>query len=56
MTDHDDEDDDICSQCGHPRSEHGIDQRTLEPTKCPVKRQEKTTPPQEYQNTPKGDY
>lgn len=28
--------DPICNDCGEPRSEHGLDQCTMEPTKCPV--------------------
>jgi hypothetical protein len=46
----------ICNQCGKPRRDHEIDPRTLEPTKCPVSREEKTTPPQEPNRTPRGDY
>jgi hypothetical protein len=50
------DDDPICNKYGEPRSKHGVDQRTLEPTKCPVPREEKTTPPQERERSPKGDY
>lgn len=32
----DDVDDPICNECGKPRSKHGVDQMTLEPTKCPI--------------------
>jgi len=49
-------DDPVCEQCGYKRSEHGVDQRTLEPVKCPVPREEKTTPPQEHRRSPGGDY
>lgn len=48
--------DDICSQCGHPRSKHDIDPMTGEPTKCPAKRAEPDTPPQEHDTHPRGDY
>lgn len=58
MTDNtnDDDDEQFCNKCGHPRREHGVDQRTLEPTKCPVNRERKTTPAQETARTPRGDY
>jgi len=38
-----------CNKCGKKRSEHGLDQMTLEPVKCPV-------PRQEHRASPKGDY
>jgi hypothetical protein len=46
----------ICNQCGKPRRDHEIDERTGEPTKCPVTREETNTPPQEHHRTPRGDY
>lgn len=49
-------DDPTCNQCGRPKSEHGIDQFSGEPVKCPVPREEKTTPPQERARSPRGDY
>jgi hypothetical protein len=56
MTDNNTDDDPICNKCGRARSEHGLDERTLEPTKCPAPREEKTTPPQETARKPRGDY
>lgn len=52
----DDNDDPTCPRCGEPRSKHGLDERTLEPTKCPVHRAEPDTPPQEHDTHPRGDY
>jgi hypothetical protein len=51
-----DDDDPLCNRCGEPRSKHGLDPRTLEPVKCPVSREETTTPPQEHERSPSGDY
>lgn len=45
-----------CTRCGEPRRAHEIDQYTGEPTKCPVRREATTTPPQEHARTPRGDY
>jgi len=46
----------VCNRCGRPRSAHGIDPHTGEPTRCPVSREESTTPPQEHRRSPRGDY
>ena len=50
------DDDPICNKCGEPRSKHGVDQRTLEPVKCPISREKKTTPKQERRRSPGGGY
>lgn len=47
--------DDICRGCGQHVSKHSIDQMSLE-YQCPVLRQEKHTPPQEHNTSPRGDY
>jgi len=49
-------DPDLCNHCGYHRDRHSVDERTLEPIKCPVYRAETNTPPQESHNTPRGDY
>lgn len=45
-----------CSKCGYMMKHHGVDPATGEQSKCPVKREEKTTPPQEHNRSPRGDY
>lgn len=45
-----------CSKCGHLMERHDIDPATGERTKCPVFREEKLTPPQEHERSPRGDY
>lgn len=49
-------DTDICAQCGRPRAEHSIDQYSGRQVKCPVIRETVTTPPQEHERSPRGDY
>jgi len=51
-----DQEDPICNRCGKRRSKHRMDQYAGELTKCPVPREEKTTPSQEHQRTATGEY
>lgn len=49
-------DDPRCNRCGYPQSEHGVDPISGRLTKCPAPREKKTTPPQEHERSPRGDY
>ena len=48
-------DEDVCKGCGQHASRHDVEQLTGR-LKCPVLREEKTTPPGEYARSPRGDY
>jgi len=44
-----------CRQCGHPMRKHERDPMSGRP-KCPVLREESSTPAQERNRSPRGNY
>jgi len=45
----------ICTKCGEPMEDHKVTQRNARGHKCPIKRENKDTPPQEHRRSRSGE-